>query len=246
MNKKLLCIGAAVLSISSASFASGTMYTTPVPVAVPTGCDTTSDSYFYLGIQGGVAVSGWNAINGQLISSEIRPLLPPVIVNTTWNTKNINSIAGRAFLGYSFNKYFAAEFGYLYVGKQSDIDVNIASVDFNGKTINVFNQELGKVRTQAFDLVGKLKAPITDNFDLYAKLGAGYLMMKGQNNFSFYKANKADLVFGAGASYDFNENWAMDLSWTRYNSGNTKVMSGSWQPNVDFYALGVTFKFAGF
>lgn len=242
MNKKLLCVGITVLSISSASFASGTMYTTPVPVAVPTGCDTTSDSYFYLGLQGGVADSGWKAIDKQVIG--IVPLLPPSVATTTMLVSDTIGIAGRVFLGYSFNKYFAAELGYLYLGKKTQMNADITITDLNGKVLTSRIVDFGTVRTQAADLVGKVKGPITDNLGIYAKLGAGYLMMKGSND--FYKSDKIDLVYGAGISYDFNENWAMDLSWTRYNSGDTKIVSREWQPNVDFYALGVTFKFAGF
>lgn len=247
MYKKLLCTGVAVLSISSASFASGSMYTAQAPVATPASSDT-SDSYFYLGLQGGMASSGWKARDGQIIDAEVNPFTPPAYLSTVSLTANkTNGAAGRIFAGYSFNKYLAAEFGYLYAGKTSTIGADLTTIDFDNKTIDVLHADLGKVRTQAFDLVGKVKAPIADTgLGVYAKLGAGYLMMKGQDNFSVYKSNKVDLVYGAGVSYDFNENWAMDVSWTRYNSGNTKVANlDAWQPNVDFYALGVTYKFAG-
>jgi opacity protein-like surface antigen len=139
---------------------------------------------------------------------------------------NDKGIAGRVFVGYDFHKNFAVEAGYFLMRK--------ASVD------NFVNSD---IKTQAFDLVGKMKVNVVDNFGLFAKAGIGYLMNNWGTAWGQWSGNnnKVDLVYGLGAYYNI-DNFTVDLSYTRYNSGHSK-MDNSWQPHVDFYALGVSYKF---
>lgn len=121
--------------------------------------------------------------------------------------------AGRLFLGYDINKYFGFEAGYMLIGPKD-------------------------ITTSAFDAVAKFKAPLFDKAGLYAKFGPGYLMTSGHN-----ASNKVDLVSGIGAYYNFADHWTADVSYTRYDSSNTKIDHKNWQPAVDFYAVGISYKF---
>lgn len=156
------------------------------------------------------------------------------------------NIAGRALVGYDFTKYWAAEAGYTYFGKKAEIK--------NGSTV------MADVRTQAWDLVAKGKIPVVEDFEMYGKVGVGYLMSKGLRkddtsaNTFFYKDKQNNFagVVGAGAEYYFMPNLWMDLSWTRfmvtnrcgsYKSGSTTYTYGKYQPDADLFALGVAYKF---
>jgi opacity protein-like surface antigen len=139
---------------------------------------------------------------------------------------NDKGIAGRVFVGYDFHKHFAIEAGYFLMRKAS---LFLVPAD---------------IKTQAFDLVGKMKVNVVDNFGLYAKAGIGYLMNSNNRTditFNILNSKRVDLVYGLGAYYNI-DNFTVDLSYTRYNSGHSKI-DQNWQPNVDFYALGVSYKF---
>lgn len=188
-------------------------------------------------------------------------------------------LAGRIFIGYDFHKYFAVELGYFLMQPKAEVKSMGVYVDHfdthhglvnspEHYTFDIHGYSDGKdeIRSQAFDLVGKVKAPINENFGLYAKAGVGYLMqrhsysengymvnvhvpsqelppdVKAYNYSETFNANKFDLVYGFGAYYTVN-NWTVDLSYTRYNSGKTRIVDQKWQSNVDFYALGVSYKF---
>lgn len=213
--KKTLLISALALGLSSAAFAGG--LSEPVAAApMATAAPVVSSDFtpgIYVGLQGGYADSGWSAYK-----------------NFTDVTRD-TGIAARVLVGYDFHKYFAVEAGYFRIFPKTKIT---ASYDADGIGDKI------DIRTQAFDLVGKIKAPIMDNFGLYAKAGPGYLMLSASGDAG--NSNRFDLVYGLGAYYTI-DNWSIDLSYTRYNSGKTKFLDDKWQPNVDFYALGVSYKF---
>jgi predicted porin len=55
---------------------------------------------------------------------------------------------------------------------------------------------------------------------------------------------KLEPVYGVGLAYTFQslQNLSLDLSWTRYDSGNERL-DNEYLPNLDFYALGISYKF---
>lgn len=237
--KKILAVSALAL-LSSAAFAGG--ISEPVAAApVATAAVVASDFNpgIYVGLQGGYADSGlsaWQDYGQDYYAYDGQKFVS--IGSAKYDISNDTGFAGRVFAGYDINKYFAVEAGYFYMFPKA----TVAGVQ---TVLGVTNKsDLFDVRTQAIDLVAKIKAPIMDNFGLYAKAGPGYLMQsystlgtKNKDN-----VNQFNLVYGFGAYYTIN-NVAFDLSYTRYNSGRTKLASDNWQPSVDFYALGVSYKF---
>jgi opacity protein-like surface antigen len=224
MSKKILLMSVAALGLaSSVAFANGQIAAAPIGTAAVSSEDQQA---VYFGIQGGYADTGLKtvleSING--FSNEF-------IGQDVIHVEKSESIAGRVFLGYDVNKYFAFEAGYLYLFEKT-------------KIIDVPDGiELGTIQTQAIDLVAKIKAPLTDDAGLYAKVGPGYLMLNGKSIDGYsHSVDKIDLVYGAGIYYNITPEVVMDLSWTRYNSGHT-AMDKNWQPSpVDFYALGISYK----
>lgn len=225
---KKLVFCAAALSLSAAALANGNSVSM---VSAPAVSDFNSG--IYLGIQGGYGVSGWKHINSTISTS------------TFLKSSNEDGIAGRVFVGYDFTKNFAAEFGYMYFGQKAKL------TERSDNTVDA------EVRTQAFDLVGKGKIEFLDNFDVYGKLGIGYLMSSGLHSglksdgtawFDKDKAENLSAVVGTGVSYYFTRNLWIDASWTTHivNKGfgiTDKGYYGDYQPNADLYALGIAYKF---
>lgn len=214
---KVLAISVLAFGFSSAILASGEM-----PVAMPAA--EASSNYVYIALQGGYALQYFkDYYNNDDIWS-------PWGTDNGLGASDEGGFGARASLGYGFNQNFAVEVGYSYL--------------FNKPNISVLDVEVADVKTQIIDAFFKVKAQAADNFDLYAKVGADYMM----NNWS----DKLDLdwggdvhefgpAFGVGAAYNFTPNWTVDLSWTRY-IGQIKINS-DWQPNIDFFALGIMYKF---
>lgn len=149
--------------------------------------------------------------------------------------------AGRGFLGYSFNQYLETELGYTrYQGTQFE---NIYGV------LNA-NVDLG---LQSFDLVGKVKMPLNDLFNIYAKLGAAYVKKDTQankvaktipipggtlilpsNDKILYRA-----IYGVGATYEMNTTFSVEVGWSRID-GQGQVQQ------TDFGFIGIVYHFDQF
>ena len=113
--------------------------------------------------------------------------------------------------------------------------------------------EVNKVKNSAIDLMGKIKAPVADNVDFYAKLGANYLMSKFDNltlggAVSVNKQNidNFNVAYGAGIDYSITPNIIANLEWLRFN-GYTRVWDSSgkvkYQPHTDAFMVGLRYKF---
>lgn len=223
MLKKIL-IGVAALGLTAAALANGNSISESTALAAVPASEF--DPGLYVGLQAGYGLTGWKKVQGADLS-----------------VSKDGNIAGRVLVGYDFTKYWAAEAGYTYFAKKTEIKA--------GSTLN------GDVRTQAWDLVAKGKIPVVDDFEMYGKVGVGYLMSKGlqHTSNSFFlkdKQNNFAGVVGAGAEYYFMPNLWMDLSWTRFMvanrcgnlvSGGTTYTYGKYQPDADLFALGVAYKF---
>lgn len=227
MNKTIL-VGVVALGLSAGALANGHGAEAAMPIAVS---NSDFNPGIYMGLQAGYALSGWNHFEGSAASS-------------TPKVSRTDSFAGRVFAGYDFTKNFAAEAGYLALGTKA-------------KLKNASGAQVAKIRTQAIDLTGKIKVALDDSFGVYAKAGLGYLMSHGLRTTDasgatvmFEKNNFGNLnaVYGLGMSYNVNSNVVADLSWTQYVGSatmkqNTSSQYTGYQPSVNFFGLGVAYKF---
>jgi len=225
MLKKIL-LSIAALALISTALADESMISEASELsAVP---NDVFEPGFYLGVQGGYAVNGWKAIDGTIVK-----------------VSNSENLGGRGFIGYDFTQNWALEAGYTHFGTKA----KVTDILFPTSSVVV-----AKIITQAADITGKGKLPITDNFGVYAKLGIGYLMSTGLQKkeetswFSKNNQNNLAAVIGAGASYYFLPNFWIDLSWTGFivnkKLGNEGTYYfGKYQPNANLYALGIYYKF---
>lgn len=168
-----------------------------------------SDIGIYLGLQG-----GWERTNYKDLDT-----ISNMLAQANVDIAKDNGAVGRAFLGYDINRYFAVEAGYSYF--------------FNKVTFN--NED--NIKTQAADLYFKGKLPVVDNFDLYAKLGAGWLFAKGDD----VNRDNINVAFGAGADYYITPNVIANVEWTRI-AGYSKF-GKDYIPNTDAFMVGLRYKF---
>lgn len=141
---------------------------------------------------------------------------------------NDNGLVSRIFAGYDFNQYLAAEVGYAHFFNKSQLGEGATAIT---------------IRTQAFDLMAKLKAPLSNNLNVYAKAGLGYLD-SNINGAGFDSRNNFNLVYGLGAEYAITSRIIADISWIRYSGNSTTQAIDKYQPDADALMLGIRFAFS--
>lgn len=221
--KKFLVVSAiAALGFSSVAFAGGL----PEEMPAAPAASVSSDTGVYFGLSGGFGMTNWNNIDGMSTA-----VWYPTNSSNTISVGKDNGFVGRAFLGYDITRYIALELGYTYF--------------FNKPTFTVKGQSANVKRTHDIDLMAKIKAPIVDNFDLYGKIGANYLMTSYDSNLSgagWSNDNNFNVAFGAGADYYITPNIIANVEWLRFN-GKAKIMDNGYQPQTDAFLIGLRYKF---
>lgn len=180
-----------------------------------------------IGLQAGYDISGWqNAFNSNV------PWSPSV--------NKSNGFAGRVFLGWDFHPNFSVELGYFR--------------PFNKPVGNFDDSTSIQYTMNVVDLMGKIKVPLGDMFDIYAKAGVDYVMTKmapsattgTAGTYSNTTVNNFNVAYGLGLDYTIIPNLVADISWTQYNANNKKdIVSDApkYQPSMNFFALGLSYKF---
>ena len=171
----------------------------------------------YIGIAGGFGKPNWGNIDGN-----------GVTVDHDGNAE------GRILLGYDINRYFAIEAGYTYF--------------FLGKPRWLQNgTEIDKIKTTyAIDLVGKIKAPIVNAFDLYCKIGVNYFVSQPES-LNGSSRQHGNVVFGVGADYYITPKLVANAEWMRFGGkakiGNPIAKQSDYQPDADAFMIGLRYKF---
>lgn len=159
-----------------------------------------------------------------------------------------NGLAGRVALGYQFNQNFAVEAGYLQLsGSKADLGA------YQLPHSDLVVQSTLKLQQNAIDLVGKGIIPISNNVNVYGKLGVAYITtdIKGTaqtpgiptinvdlNDVAKITRHKWAPEAAVGVSYDITPNVSVDTSWTHIQPlGNNKP------GNIDFVAVGLGYNF---
>lgn len=159
-----------------------------------------------------------------------------------------NGLAGRVALGYQFNQNFAVEAGYLQLSG-SKLDLGAVQIPHT----NYVTQGTLKLQQNAIDFVGKGIIPISNNINVYGKLGVAYVTtdFKGTaqtpgiptitadlNDLAHVAKHKWAPEAAIGVSYDITPNVSVDTSWTHIQPlGNNKP------GNIDFVAVGLGYNF---
>ncbi|WP_346209586.1 porin OmpA [Aeromonas salmonicida] len=123
--------------------------------------------------------------------------------NFTLGNETNDSLGAGLFAGYQLNRNLGIEYGYDYLGKYKYDAATTTGVPFHDE-----------VQAQLIHLTLKLGLPVTDNLDLYARVGGGYAaansdLKGGDGRFNF--------VGALGSEYAFNRDWAARLEY-QYSS----------------------------
>jgi OmpA-OmpF porin, OOP family len=124
---------------------------------------------------------------------------------------NGNDFAFKIFAGYDFMKYVGVEGAYMDGGNPSDHGFDI------GLT--------------GWDLAVRGMWPVTDNFELFAKLG--YVWWDVSTH-GYGSDSGDDLMYGAGAGYRFGDHLGLRGEWERMDIKDTSradlwTVSGYWK-----------------
>ena len=146
----------------------------------------------------------------------------------------------KVFAGYRFNRYFAVEGGYAWLGEFQ------ATTQVTAPTTGALNANI-RVIGLYIDAVGML--PVGDRFAAIAKVGwlgsetrtfrstSGTVTSGLNTNAS---TDQANLSYGLGVQYDLEKNVTLRFVWERYiNVGDAHT--GEF--NIDLYSGGLLFRF---
>lgn len=131
-----------------------------------------------------------------------------------------DGLAGRLYIGYQFIPYLAAEVAYTHFQNVRFKEMgNDTSAD-------------GKLRLQAGELAVKGILPIeyVPGLAVFARGGVAFLDANGSRNseaksfnFQVKDARGVVPVYGAGISYGFNENIAVNAVWVRFQGTSSRL-----------------------
>ncbi|OIZ98463.1 hypothetical protein BEV13_06715 [Rickettsiella grylli] len=133
-----------------------------------------------------------------------------------------DGLAGRLSLGYKITPRLAVEAGYLQLSNAGPK---------KGKT--TFSNE-----QYAIDVAAKGGLPITNNVNVYGKLGVAYLTTKLNPNDNAISKRKFAPEVAVGMDYDITPNVTVDTSLTHIQTFGSKRPG-----NIDFLAVGVGYNF---
>jgi len=125
---------------------------------------------------------------------------------------NENETAASLAYGFSFDKNFGVEVGYINFGKYKDGDANYSI----------------SLQRQAFYIAGVGSVPFTDAFSAFAKLGVAANKYEGSfvsGDFSASeKVTKTRSMFGLGLAYNFTKEIAGTLEYQYFGKvGEDKI-----------------------
>ncbi|MBS0880150.1 porin OmpA [Pantoea sp. JGM49] len=143
-----------------------------------------------------------------------------------------SQLGAGAFLGYQANPYLGFELGY----------------DWLGRMPNKGDQVNGAFKAQGVQLAAKLSYPITDDLDVYTRLGgmvwradSKQVDLRDGNRISNHDTGVSPLA-AVGVEYALTKNWAtrLDYQWVN-NIGDAGTVGA--RPDNSMLSVGVSYRF---
>ena len=193
---------------------------THVVAAEPTGT-------WYLGLGAGQA-------RASVDNGSVATVLSGTGTTATGITNSSNATAGKAFLGYQFNKYIAAEGGYFRLGDFTFDATTAPAGTLHGSLKNRAGYNLDAVGTvpvvaDKFLLLARVGVQTSKTSDLFNGTGAAATLANPSPS-----KNQVSYKYGAGAEFDFTRNIGVRAEWERYRVSdgfsskvNVNMVSGS-------------------
>jgi len=137
----------------------------------------------------------------------------------------------RAYAGYQFNDYLAAEAGYSRWRNTRVTNINSGTIPN------------GSVSEYGWDLTGKLFLPMAAYIHLFPYLKVGVTYINAQSHQGITRNGPSDFgyswhpLYGLGIGYGFYKAMVVDFSYTIIPQHNTPL------PRINNFALGLTYYF---
>ncbi|MBP2197148.1 MULTISPECIES: porin OmpA [Pantoea] len=141
-----------------------------------------------------------------------------------------DQLGAGAFLGYQANPYLGFELGYDWLGR----------MPYKGNNIN------GAFKAQGVQLAAKLSYPITDDLDVYTRLGGMVWRADSTQNNNGVRISDHDTgvspLAAVGVEYALTQNWAarLDYQWVN-NIGDAGTVGA--RPDNSMLSVGVSYRF---
>ncbi|NIF20646.1 porin OmpA [Candidatus Pantoea multigeneris] len=146
-----------------------------------------------------------------------------------------SQLGAGAFLGYQANPYLGFELGYDWLGR----------MPYKG-TVDATHGN-GAFKAQGVQLTAKLSYPITDDLDVYTRLGGMVWRADGtQNNGTYGRFKDHDSgvspLAAVGVEYALTKNWAtrLDYQWVN-NIGDAQTVGA--RPDNATLSVGLSYRF---
>jgi OmpA-OmpF porin, OOP family len=158
---------------------------------------------------------------------------------TSSTTADDSDTGWKLFFGYQFNQNFALELNYTDLGNISTTTTTTGPVG----TVS------GRFDSKGWGIDGIAMAPISKEFDLFAKIGffrweadaTAAAIVGGAAAAVARSDSGTSAKFGLGARYHFTENVALRLEWERFNDIGNESTTGNGSFNL--FSLGLQVKF---
>ncbi len=143
-----------------------------------------------------------------------------------------DQLGAGAFLGYQANPYLGFELGYDWLGR----------MPYKGNVVN------GAFKAQGVQVAAKLGYPITDDLDIYTRLGGMVWRADSKQHEVTTGISRSDHDTGVsplaavGVEYALNKNWATRLDYQWVNNIGDAGTVGT-RPDNGMLALGVSYRF---
>ena len=165
----------------------------------------------------------------------------------TGTTLDKTDVGWKAYLGYRFNPYLAAEGGYVDLGEAS-FNTTIVSAPPGTNPAPPFPIH-ATATAKGVVLSGLAHLPLTDSFSLFAKAG----LFRWQAKFTeripgtditrvSRSEEKTDPLYGAGLQLHFTPAIAARLEWERFKDVGSGI-GGREGRDVDFFSAGILVQF---
>lgn len=153
------------------------------------------------------------------------------------NSDECTTHGWKAFAGYNFTDNLAVETTYYNLGK--------AEETYQHATYGAIN---ATGEATAFGLSGVYSFEVSDNFDIFGKLGAVRWNLEGKAKSAAATVSEeqsgTSIIYGVGASYKLTDNLSMRGEYERYNAEYQVDPNDSRkteESDVDTLSAGVTF-----
>ncbi len=187
---------------------------------LPSKSQTQTPLGFYIGVQLGASEThyGLSAFENTDTNNQV--------LNGTVTSSGFGQ---RGLVGYRFTKNWAAEAGYSHYSTTTG-----DALTYSNGTTGVS----GNLKEDSYDAYVKGILPLANEVDLYAKVGVAHVLAKTKTSAGFSKTRSGTKpAFAGGATYNVNNNFAVDASYNRIQSSG-KIKS------ADLFTVGFYYYFA--